>query len=152
MRIGFTKSGTYFDPIKINDSPLEVVLSAKILGLTITDDLKYACPCSVSRQFNKVFIARLRDDKKKAMRIIFPWLSYKDALSAARLQSLDDRRQELTQKLFNDIVTNNDHKLHILLPPHNNNDLNLRHKRKFNVSLKTQRYKNDFISCNALKM
>ena len=36
---------------------------------------------------------------KKAMRIIFPWLSYKDALSAAGLQSLDDRRQELTQPL-----------------------------------------------------
>ena len=83
------------------------------------------------------------------MRIIFPWLSCKDALSAAGIQSLDDRRQELTQKLFNDVVTNNDHKLHTLLPSHNNNDLNLRHKRKFNVSFKTQRYKNDFISFSA---
>ena len=75
--------------------------------------------------------------QKRTMRIIFPWLSCKDTLSAAGIQSLDDRRQELTQKLFNDVVTNNDHKLHILLPPHNNNDLNLRHKRKFNVSFKT---------------
>ena len=90
--------------------------------------------------------------QKRAIRIIFPWLSYKDALSAAGPQSLDDRRQELTQNLFNHIVTNNDHKLHILLAPHNNNDLNLRHKRKFNVSFKTRRYKNEFIIFNALKM
>ena len=41
LRIGFTKSCTYFDPIKINDSPLEVVISAKILGLTISHDLKW---------------------------------------------------------------------------------------------------------------
>ena len=40
LRIGYTKSSTYFDPIKISDSPLEVVFSAKVLGLTITHDLK----------------------------------------------------------------------------------------------------------------
>ena len=38
---GFTKSSTYFHPIKINDNPLEVVINAKILGLTISHDLKW---------------------------------------------------------------------------------------------------------------
>ena len=196
LRIGFAKSNTYFEPIKINDASLDVVNSATILGLTISHDLKwnehvsglikkarkrlyflsqlkrshletreltqfyitcirpiteYACPV-FHDSLTKYLSHDLEMIQKRAMRIIFPWVSYNDALSAAGLQSLGDRRQELTDKLFQDIVTNNDHKLHSLLPPCNYNGINLRQKRKFNVSFKTQRYKNDFISFNALKM
>ena len=196
LRIGFAKSNTYFEPIKINDASLDVVNSATILGLTISHDLKwnehvsglikkarkrlyflsqlkrshletreltqfyitcirpiteYACPV-FHDSLTKYLSHDLEMIQKRAMRIIFPWVSYSDALSAAGLQSLGDRRQELTDKLFQDIVTNNDHKLHSLLLPCNYNGINLRQERKFNVSFKTQRYKNDFISFNALKM
>ena len=122
---------------------MEVVLSAKILGLTITHDLKwnehvygiikkarkrlyflsqlkrshlgtreliqfyvtcirpiteYACPV-FRDSLTKYLSHDLEMIQKKAMRIIFPWLSYRDALSAAGLQSLDDRRQELTKNV-----------------------------------------------------
>ena len=126
LRIGFTKSGTYFDPIKINDSPLEVVFSAKILALTITHDLKWnehvfgiikkarkrlyflsqlkrshlgtEYTCQVFHDSLTKYLSHdLEMIQKRAMRIIFPWLSYKDALSAAGLHSLNDRGQELTQ-------------------------------------------------------
>ena len=93
---------------------------------------EYACPV-FHDSLTKYLSHDLEMIQKRAMRIIFPWVSYNDALSAAGLQSLRDRRQELTDKLFHDIVTNNDHKFHSLLPPHNYNDLNLRQMRKFNV-------------------
>ncbi len=59
---------------------------------------------------------------------------------------------ELTEKVFQEIVTNKNHKLHGSLPPRNNNDNNLRNKRTFNISFCTQPYKNSFITYNAMKM
>jgi hypothetical protein len=41
LRINFTKDPCRDEPVKINDKHLEVVTSAKILGMTITDDLKW---------------------------------------------------------------------------------------------------------------
>ncbi len=67
------------------------------------------------------------------------------------LQPLCARRQELTESLFRDIASNKDHKLHKLLPPCNNSDTILRNKRRFNVTFKTERYRNSFITYNALK-
>ena len=41
LRIGYTKSSTYFDPIKISDiAPWRWYSVQKVLGLTITHDLK----------------------------------------------------------------------------------------------------------------
>ena len=39
MRIGFSKLTTHFVPIKIDNNPLELVKCAKILGLTVSNDL-----------------------------------------------------------------------------------------------------------------
>ena len=41
LRIGFSKVINQFEPIKIHNNPLGVVKSAKILGLTLSDDLKW---------------------------------------------------------------------------------------------------------------
>ena len=41
MRIGFSKLTTHFEPIKIHKNPLELVKCAKILGLTVSNDLKW---------------------------------------------------------------------------------------------------------------
>ena len=41
MRIGFSKLTTHFEPIKIHNNPLELVKCAKILGLTVSKDLKW---------------------------------------------------------------------------------------------------------------
>ncbi len=41
MRISFTKSEKDFSPVKINNVPLEVVQHAKILGLNVSDNLKW---------------------------------------------------------------------------------------------------------------
>jgi hypothetical protein len=41
LQIGFSKLTNQFEPIKIHNTPLEVVKSTKILGLTLSDDLKW---------------------------------------------------------------------------------------------------------------
>ena len=41
LRIGFSSKPTQFDPISINDKSLEVVDHAKILGLHVSNDLKW---------------------------------------------------------------------------------------------------------------
>ena len=40
-RIGFSNSNHDFEPLVLNGKPLEVVTSAKLLGLTISHDLKW---------------------------------------------------------------------------------------------------------------
>ena len=66
------------------------------------------------------------------------------------LETLSGRRQSITNKLFNSITCNSDHKLHVeLLPPRNNCEFNLRRKKNFHVPLvKTKRLKNTFIYSN----
>ena len=41
IRISFAKTEKVLDPITINNSPLEVVKEAKILGLNISNNLKW---------------------------------------------------------------------------------------------------------------
>ena len=110
---------------------------------------EYACP-----MFHNALLAYLSAEleqlQKRAMRIIFPFVSYSDALHQANLETLSRRRQSITAKLFDSITCNSDHKLYELLPPCNNCESNLRQKKKFNVPAlaKTKRLKNTFIYSN----
>ena len=93
--------------------------------------------------------AELEQLQKRALRIIFPFVPYSDALHQANLESLSRRRQSITTKLFDSITCNPDHKLHELLPPRNICEFNLRRKRNFDVPLaKTKRLMNTFIYSN----
>ena len=77
--------------------------------------------------------------QKRAMHIIYPDLSYADAIVKADLPSLVNRRDSLCSKLFDSIVNNNSHKLMNLLPPKANSySSRLRNKRYFQLpNLKT---------------
>ncbi|KAL9973222.1 hypothetical protein ACROYT_G019644, partial [Oculina patagonica] len=89
--------------------------------------------------------------QRRAMRIIFPFKPYQEALAQAGLETLSARRQSLTNKLFSKIAEDRNNKLHNLLPERNTCHYNLRKKRKFNANFKTNRLKNSFILSNALK-
>ena len=39
--MGFSKSDKIFDPVKVNDTNLEVVSNAKLLGLNLSSDLRW---------------------------------------------------------------------------------------------------------------
>ena len=72
--------------------------------------MEYACPVfydslpiDLSEELQKL--------QRRAFRIIFPTLSYAEALVLANVVSLFDRRQDLTSKFLNDIVNDESHKL-----------------------------------------
>ena len=88
--------------------------------------------------------------QRRALRIIFPDLGYQEALKECNISTLHQRRQWLTERLFNEIKDNSLHKLHGLLPPRNLSTVALRRKRAFNVPLcRTNRLMNSFIMHNA---
>ena len=51
----------------------------------------------------------LEQIQKRALRIILRWVSYEDALQRTGLQRLSDRRDNLSQRLFEEIVTDSSH-------------------------------------------
>ena len=87
--------------------------------------------------------------QQRALKIILPRTSYGEALSRTGLQTPYARRQELTESLFRNIESNVDHKLYNLLPPLIAIDTTLRNKSKYNVTFKTERFRNSFITYNA---
>ena len=77
-------------------------------------------------------------------------LGSQEALKECNIATLHQRRQWLTERLFNEIKDNSLHKLHGLLPPRNLSTVALRRKRAFNVPLcRTNRLMNSFIMHNA---
>ena len=81
------------------------------------------------------------------MHIIYPDLSYAEAIVKADLPSLVNQRESLCSKLFDSVVNNNSHKLMNLLPPKANSySSRLRKKRYFRLpNLKTNRTRNSFV-------
>ena len=90
--------------------------------------------------------------QRRAMRVIFLFKPYQEALAQAGLQTRSARRQSLTNKSFSKITEDRNNKLHVLLPERNTCRYNLRKKRKFNTNFKTNRLKNSFLLSNALKL
>ena len=109
--------------------------------------LEYACQLfhSALPQYLVKDIERIQ---KRALRIIYPDLTYSVALKNS---TLENRREYLSSKLFNEIASNNNHKLAKLLPP-KAVSRDLRNKRTFEVPLaNTLRYENTFIPHYAKK-
>ena len=187
----FKKTPSSCDPIKIDGVRFEKLSSAKVLGVTISNDLKWndhvdtitskaarrlyllsqlkraglssddllAFYYSVIRAvlefscqlFHRSLPKHLSDDiepiQRRALRIIFPSLSYCEAIGKAGIPTLSERRETLSIKLFNDIVSKEHHKLANLLPPMaSSHARHLRNKRHFNTPVcRTDRFMNSFI-------
>ena len=189
-RINFSTGVFSFDPIIINNKDIEVVHSVKLLGLTITDNLKWnnhiESVCKISTRlyflrqlkraklppkdvtcvrpvaeyacevFHDSLPKYLSDDlermQRRACKIILPEHGYKDSLNVLNIPQLNDRRQNLTTKLFEKIVNDTNDKLHCLLPPSNASEVFLRERRKFQLPhWRTIRFRNDFINANSRK-
>ena len=110
---------------------------------------EYACP--VFHNSLPLYLSEeLEKLQKRALRIIYPTLSYPEALSEAKIDTLFDRRELMTKKLFEDVIDNTEHKLHELLPNKNKSLPNLRRKNYFNVpTCKTNRFRDSFIIHNS---
>ena len=84
--------------------------------------------------------------QKLSLRVIYPDLSYRDALDHSDIKSLELRRDELCNKLFKSIIKDEHHKLYHLLPPEAQNTYNLRNVKPYYVpNYQTNRFRDTFI-------
>jgi hypothetical protein len=158
--ISFSRKQLDFLPILINDTNISQVESAKVLGITISDNLKWNNHINniVKKTSQRLFMlsqcrrsglkasdmiqiyttkirpileyacqawhpglpAYLHDDieqvQRRALKIIFPSLSYAESLLKSSLQPLQERRNLLCKKFLRNMC-HHEHKLHHLLPP-----------------------------------
>ena len=116
----------------------------KVYCTRVRPYLEYACevwhnnlPVYLSNQVEQI--------QKRALRIIFPSLTYDQAMLTANLPSLHDRRSTLCNRLFHHMLDQR-HKLNSLVPPHRVNECNLRQNRPFKVPVcRTDRFHKSFV-------
>ena len=75
--------------------------------------LEYAAP--VWQNIPDFLSYKIESIQKRAMRIIFPLMSYNEALNALNLTTLSDSRAHLCQ-VYIDRLRNENHPLHFMLP------------------------------------
>ena len=84
--------------------------------------------------------------QRRALKIIYPELNSKEAIKQAKMTTLKNRREKLSQKLFTSIQENREHKLYHLLPEGNLQTYNLRELRRYKLPIiNTNRLKNSYI-------
>ena len=86
----------------------------KVYCPLVIPTLEYASPvwhCGLTQ----VLSDEIEAVQRRCLRIIFPFLSYSDALQVAALETLSARRESAVVKLFSEIK-NEGHVLHNLLP------------------------------------
>ena len=92
-----------------------------------------------TKTYCKIWAARYR-------LIISPHNTYEEALREHKLVTLQQRRNELCNRLFKDIQ-NSSHRLNSLLPRQRNPGYQLRHSKKYPLPLlKTNRFKSSLIN------
>ena len=132
--------------VKSGVCPSDVI---KIYCSIIRSVLEYSCqvwhPGLTSQQSKDIEMIQ-----KRCLRIIFPNMSYNDALTASGLERLSERRERMTRELFQEIKKEN-HVLHSLLQ-RRKVDRILKNNYDFNIPrLKTFRSRRDFINYCLLK-
>ncbi|MCH1414829.1 MAG: DUF1891 domain-containing protein [Glaciecola sp.] len=106
--------------------------------------LEYACvawhsslPCYLNNHIESV--------QRRAMRIIYPGVPYSQALIAANIDSLHDRRETFCKR-FAIEMSNKHHKLNHLLPHRRQNIKNVRSYRTYEPPrCRTSRFNNSFV-------
>ena len=98
----------------------------------------------------QVMISYLSEDQerlqKRAIKILYPELSYAKALELSGLLTLYHRREANAAKLFGEICANQSQRLHKLLPSKYQPSYSLREQRTFiRPKCKTERCKNSFL-------
>ena len=110
----------------------------------VRSQLEYAVPVFAT-SLTSSLIERLESVQKRAMHIIFPDLSYADALKTANIVSLQQRRMDICERFFRNMQKPNNILAH-LLPTRRQTRYNMRSQRKYEIpKCKTNRFKNTLI-------
>ena len=150
-----------FEPLFVSDKNLTVVQNAKILGLTISNNLtcnthigeiikkqtlvkdRYlntVRPCRFRHALPSYHSEDLERIQKRPLNIISPGHRYCDNLAHFGLKTLQSRRGSLCLKLLQSML--NDEGFSNLVPPRLKTSHNLRHSRTFTLPrFRTDRYK-----------
>ena len=100
---------------RVNVESIDLVIFYTTCIHPITENV-----CAVFHNGLPVYLSdELECLQKRALRIIYRYVTYRDASSDANLGSLANRRSAITAKLLADIISKQDHKLRHLLPPPN---------------------------------
>ena len=135
---------TYFQPFtKRARVPIEDIVN--FYCTTIRSVMEYA-----PQVYHHALPAYLSDDiehvQRRAMRIIFPDVSYEISLERCGLSTLSARRAVLCDRLFDTLSLPSHIKLNYILPGKHNATYNTRHKRTFILPrMHTDRYRKSFI-------
>ena len=94
--------------------------------------MEYACqvfhsnlPSYLSNEIERI--------QRRAMHVIFPDISYNDALAETKLSKLGVRWEKLSGDLFSNIVKNDNYKLAYRYPSRVNVSRNVRNPRTFEI-------------------
>ena len=85
--------------------------------------------------------------QRRALRILYPEITYKEALTRTSLPRLDERRNVLCAQTFENIANNPSSRLHSILPPTRavSNGRRLRNASHFSLfKCRTERFKKSF--------
>ena len=99
----------YLVRARVNQADIVIVYCSLIRSI-----LEYACPVW-HPGLSKKQSSDMEKVQKRCLKLIYPTLSYNEALKEAHLETLSDRREKQTQKLFQE-MKRPDHPLHELLP------------------------------------
>ena len=108
--------------------------------------LEYACPAwhhGLSIKLHSV----IEHVQKRVLRIIFGDNEYNENLKMSKLTTLEKRRNVLSLKLRNEILTNNNNKISHLIPSKRINKYNIRRFGQYQQRhYRTNRFKSCFIN------
>ena len=168
----FWKNNPNFPPMTVDEQPIEVVKSAKLLGVILSDDLKWNDHVAyiVKKSAKRLYMLRLLKRallfflkvwhynipdylskeieriQSRAMKIINPSLSYNESLSELNIPTLFFRRELLCSKFFKKKVLPQTSPLSDLVETAEHCSYNLRVSNKLvPIKCRTNRFKNSFI-------
>ncbi len=123
------------------------VKSEDLVGIYVTillPILEYACQVW-HPGITEGHATTLGSIQRRALKIIFPDLSYETALEQTGLPTLEYRRIQMCKKLYTNMLDDS-HKLYKLLPNVRENGYPVRNKLKYEPpKCKTERYKSTFV-------
>ena len=175
IRISFSKNNADLPPLFINGQELEVVQNAKLLGVTITDNLSWNLHINetITKASKRLYFLRQLKGARVSTSDLVRF--YTCCIRSVCDYAVPVFHSSLPNYLINDLervqkralsivcphlsyneslafLDGEEHKLHHLLPPRHTPKYNFRQSRVFDLSYKTNRTKNSFINfqCNLI--
>ena len=142
--------------VKKTKKRLYFIVLLKRAQVPLKDIIMFYCTCIrpvleyCTPVFNHALPKYLSEDlervQKRVLSIVSPGETYQRNLEIFQLTTLRQRRHDLCDKLFNQIIRDQSHKLFHLLPQRHQSKYNLRRKKTFDIlRINTKRYQNTFI-------